>query len=200
MYRIIQSAAAIVLLAVGAAAAQDATPPAAALGETAPAAPAAPPAPAAPAVAPDASQPAPAAPAPAQGAAERNAEVMGAIASLSPIIGDVQIVGPWAVDGRNGVWRTIMTQALGETKGSRFFFQQVEERDGKPTVVSSTEVTEIAEVDGAIVGYRADAPAEGQESNLTLFFDIVPMDGEISETYELFVAPGQPYRFGPASN
>jgi hypothetical protein len=200
MNRIIHSAVAIVLLSAGAAGAQDSTPPAATPAETAPAAPAAPPAPAAPGAAPDASQPAPAAPGPAQGSAERNAEVMGAIATLSPIIGDVQIVGPWAVDGRNGVWRTIMTQALGETKGSRFFFQQVEERDGKPTVVSSTEVTEIAEVDGAIVGYRADAPAEGQESNLTLFFDIVPMDGEISETYELFVAPGQPYRFGPASN
>lgn len=204
MNRIIHSAVAIVLLAGSAAAAQEATAPATTPAEPAPAAPAASPAPVAPGTAPDASQSAPAAPAPspapAAGSAERNAEVMSAIAALSPIIGDVQIVGPWAVDGRNGVWRTIMTQALGETKGSRFFFQQVEERDGKPTVVSSTEVTEIAEVDGAIVGYRADAPAEGQESNLTLFFDIVPMDGEISETYELFVAPGQPYRFGPASN
>ncbi|WP_416355673.1 hypothetical protein ACLNGM_15765 [Aureimonas phyllosphaerae] len=202
MNRIIHSAVAIVLLAGSAAAAQEVTAPATTPAETSPAAAMAPPAPVAPGTAPDASQPSPAAPTPATaaGSAERNAEVMSAIAALSPIIGDVQIVGPWAVDGRNGVWRTIMTQALGETKGSRFFFQQVEERDGKPTVVSSTEVTEIAEVDGAIVGYRADAPAEGQESNLTLFFDIVPMDGEISETYELFVAPGQPYRFGPASN
>ncbi len=132
--------------------------------------------------------------------ADQNADVLSAIANLSPMIGDVQIVGPWAEGDRNGVWRTIMTQSVGETKGNRFFYQQVEERDGKAVVVNSTEVTEIQTVQGAIVGYRADAPAEGQESNLTLFFDIVPLDGEITETYELFVAPGQPYRFGPASN
>lgn len=194
MNRMIRTAFAMALFAVAPAMAQ----------ETAPAAPG--PQDAVPAPAPAA--PAPASPGPAESSPavkpaptpEQNAEVMGAIANLSPIIGDVQIVGPWVEGDRNGVWRTIMTQALGETKGSRFFFQQVEERDGKPTVVASTEVTEIADVDGAIVGYRADAPAEGEESNLTLFFDIVPLDGEISETYELFVAPGQPYRFGPASN
>jgi predicted secreted protein len=192
MNRMIRTAIAVTFVASLPALAQEPAPAAPAAQDSAPA-------PAAPAPAsPDVTQPGAAAkPAPTP---EQNAEVMSAISNLSPIIGDVQIVGPWVEGERNGVWRTIMTQALGETKGSRFFFQQVEERQGKPVVVASTEVTEIAEVDGAIVGYRADAPAEGQESNLTLFFDIVPLDGEISETYELFVAPGQPYRFGPASN
>ncbi|WP_156420955.1 hypothetical protein [Aureimonas sp. AU22] len=192
MNRMIRTAIAMTYIASLPALAQEPAPAAPAPQDSAPA-----PAPPAPA-SPDVTQPGAAAkPAPTP---EQNAEVMSAISNLSPIIGDVQIVGPWVEGERNGVWRTIMTQALGETKGSRFFFQQVEEREGKPVVVASTEVTEIAEVDGAIVGYRADAPAEGQESNLTLFFDIVPLDGEISETYELFVAPGQPYRFGPASN
>lgn len=198
MSRMIRTAFAAALVAAMPAAAQDTTPaaPAAPAPYQAPAAPAAPETPAAPAPAASA----PTAPASSASTVEQNADVMAAIAGLSPLIGDVQIVGPWADGERNGVWRTIMTQAMGETKGSRFFFQQVQERDGRPVVIASTEVTEIAEVNGAIVGYRADAPAEGQESNLTLFFDIVPLDGEISETYELFVAPGQPYRFGPASN
>ncbi|WP_279479500.1 hypothetical protein [Aureimonas sp. SK2] len=194
----IRTAFALAIVTAVPAAAQETAPaapapyqaPAASAASAAPAEPAAP-APEAPPAAPPASSAA---------TVEQNADVMAAIAGLSPLIGDVQIVGPWADGERNGVWRTIMTQAMGETKGSRFFFQQVQEQDGKPVVIASTEVTEIAEVNGAIVGYRADAPAEGQESNLTLFFDIVPLDGEISETYELFVAPGQPYRFGPASN
>ncbi|WP_210209622.1 hypothetical protein [Aureimonas flava] len=196
MNRLIRTAFAMAIVSAVPAMAQEPAAPAPQDGAAAPAPAEAPTAPAPAAPAAPAGSDAPA----ASPSTDRNAEVMSAIANLSPVIGDVQIVGPWVEGERNGVWRTIMTQALGETKGSRFFFQQVEERDGKPLVVASTEVTEIAEVDGAIVGYRADAPAEGEESNLTLFFDIVPLDGEISETYELFVAPGQPYRFGPASN
>jgi hypothetical protein len=158
-----------------------------------------------PAVPPASTESAPAAPsvaaAPTGNEAERNATVLAAIANLAPMIGDVQIVGPWVDGARHGIWRTIMTQTAGEATGSRFFVQQIEEKDGSASVVSSSvEVTEIAAIEGAITGYRADPPAEGEESNLTLFFDIVPTDGEIAETYELFVAPNQPYRFGPASN
>jgi hypothetical protein len=153
---------------------------------------------AAPSTAPSADQTAPATS--SADTVQRNAEVLSAISNLAPMIGDVQIVGPWTDADRHGVWRTIMTQTAGEATGSRFFVQQLEEKDGRASVASSTEVTEIAAVDGAIVGYRADPPAEGQESSLTLFFDVLPSDGEVSQTYELFVAPNEPYRFGPATN
>jgi hypothetical protein len=153
---------------------------------------------AAPSTAPSADQTAPAIS--SADTVQRNAEVLSAISNLAPMIGDVQIVGPWTDADRHGVWRTIMTQTAGEATGSRFFVQQLEEKDGRASVASSTEVTEIAAVDGAIVGYRADPPAEGQESSLTLFFDVLPSDGEVSQTYELFVAPNEPYRFGPATN
>ena len=153
---------------------------------------------AAPSTAPSADQTAPATS--SADTVRRNAEVLSAISNLAPMIGDVQIVGPWTDGDRHGVWRTIMTQTAGEATGSRFFVQQLEEKDGRASVASSTEVTEIAAVDGAIVGYRADPPAEGQESSLTLFFDVLPSDGEVSQTYELFVAPNEPYRFGPATN
>ncbi|MBB4000366.1 hypothetical protein [Aureimonas pseudogalii] len=153
---------------------------------------------AAPSATPTGKQTAPATP--SADTAERNAEVLSAIANLAPMIGDVQIVGPWTDTDRHGVWRTIMTQTTGEATGSRFFVQQLEEKDGRASVASSTEVTEIAAIDGAIVGYRADPPAEGQESSLTLFFDVVPSDGEVAQTYELFVSPNEPYRFGPATN
>lgn len=138
--------------------------------------------------------------APAVEATPADAAIAAAVTDLATAIGDVQIVGPWVDGERRGVWRTVMTQNVGEAAGNRFFVQQLQEADGAMSVASTTEVTEIASVNGAVVGYRADAPAEGEESNLTLFFDIVPLDGEISETYELFVAPGQPYRFGPATN
>lgn len=174
-----------------------------ALAQTAPEAPAASPpaaagdeAPAAPAQA----SPAPAPTAQPQDEAARNAKVLSAIANLDPLVGDVQLVGPWTDGDRHGVWRTIMTQPAHETGGNRFFVQQIEQTGDTSRVSSSVEVTEVAEVKGAVVGYRADAPAEGQESNLTLFFDILPLDGEVTDTYELFIAPNTPYRFGPATN
>ncbi|WP_062116510.1 hypothetical protein [Aureimonas sp. AU40] len=149
--------------------------------------------------APPALAPAPAAPKP-QDEAGRNAKVLSAIAGLDPLIGDVQLVGPWTDGDRHGVWRTVMTQPAQENGGNRFFVQQIEQSGDTSHVSSSIEVTEIAEVKGAVVGYRADPPAEGQESNLTLFFDILPLDGEVTDTYELFIAPNTPYRFGPATN
>lgn len=139
-------------------------------------------------------------PAAAEASAASPDEVAAAVAALPVAVGDVQVVGPWVDGERRGVWRTVMTQDAGETAGNRFFLQRIEETDGGMSVAETTEVTEIAEIEGAVVGYRTDAPPEGQESTLTLFFDIVPLDGEISETYELFVTPGQPYRFGPATN
>ncbi|ALN73337.1 hypothetical protein [Aureimonas sp. AU20] len=144
--------------------------------------------------------PAPAASLKPQDEAGRNAKVLSAIAGLDPLIGDVQLVGPWTDGDRHGVWRTVMTQPAQENGGNRFFVQQIEQSGDVSHVSSSIEVTEIAEVKGAVVGYRADPPAEGQESNLTLFFDILPLDGEVTDTYELFIAPNTPYRFGPATN
>ncbi len=171
-----------------------------AAGEPAPATPPAASSEAAPA--PAAPTPAPAEPAPAQpqDEATRNAKTLSAIANLDPLIGDVQLVGPWTDGERHGVWRTVMTQPEHENGGNRFFVQQIDQSGDTSRVSSSVEITEIAEVKGAVVGYRADAPAEGQESNLTLFFDILPLDGEVTDTYELFIAPNTPYRFGPASN
>ena len=51
-----------------------------------------------------------------------------------------------------------------------------------------------------VVGYRADEPSSEEPSGLSLFFEIVPRDGEISETYELHVQPDGSYDFGFATN
>ncbi|WP_285294392.1 hypothetical protein [Aureimonas altamirensis] len=119
---------------------------------------------------------------------------------LSPYITDVQVLGPWADGESNGVWRTVLLQAAGDPDGNRFFVQQVREDEGQLSVLSTTEIVEIAGLNGAIVNYRADEPSADAPSTLSLFLDIVPLDGEIAETYELFVTPGEPYTFGPASN
>ena len=119
---------------------------------------------------------------------------------LSPYITDVQVLGPWADGESNGVWRTVLLQAAGDPDGNRFFVQQVQEVEGQLSVLSTTEIVEIAGLNGAIVNYRADEPSADAPSTLSLFLDIVPLDGEIAETYELFVTPGEPYTFGPASN
>lgn len=119
---------------------------------------------------------------------------------MSPLVADVQIVGPWVDGERTGIWRTITLQPEGEGAGNRFFVQQIEAVDGAPAVSSSTEITEVGEIGGALISYRADAPSEGQPELLTLFLEIVPLDGEIAETYELFFTAGEPYVFGPASN
>lgn len=119
---------------------------------------------------------------------------------LSPYITDVQVLGPWADGESNGVWRTVLLQAAGDPDGNRFFVQQIREDEGQLSVLATTEIVEIAKLNGAIVNYRADEPSEDAPSTLSLFLDIVPLDGEIAETYELFVTPGEPYTFGPASN
>ena len=111
-----------------------------------------------------------------------------------------QVLGPWADGDRNGVWRTALLQAAGDPNGNRFFVQQILENEGQLSVLTTTEITEIAGLNGAIVNYRADEPSDDAPSTLSLFLDIVPLDGEIAETYELFVTPGEPYTFGPASN
>ncbi|MBB4001520.1 MAG: hypothetical protein V7704_19150 [Aurantimonas endophytica] len=126
--------------------------------------------------------------------------VAAAIEALSPLVEDVQIVGPWSEGERQGVWRTVMVQSPADETGYHFFVQQLEGSGTDHTVRATTEITEINQVDGAIVGYRADEPSPDAPSGLTLFFDILPADGEIAETYELHFAPDAPYMFGPASN
>jgi hypothetical protein len=178
------------------------TPPAAAAPAEAPAAPSAAPAETAPAPAdaPAASPATPAAPATAE-ASPLNDSVLAAVQSLPTPIEDVQVVGPWTDGDKSGVWRTIMLQVGPPDKESyRFFIQQLEKSGAATTVLTTTEIKEVTAVNGAIVGYRADEPSEDDTTGLTLFFDIVPSDGEISETYELHYFKDQPYTFGPATN
>ncbi|GGD25282.1 hypothetical protein [Aureimonas glaciei] len=127
--------------------------------------------------------------------------VLAAVQALPLPIEDVQIVGPWTDGDKSGVWRTVMLQVGPPEKESyRFFIQQLEKSAATTNVLSTTEIKEIPGINGAIVGYRADEPTEGDTTGLTLFFDIVPSDGEISETYELHYFKDQPYTFGPATN
>lgn len=149
---------------------------------------------------PDAAEPQQAAPSQTAPQAAPQAAAAPELDQLSPYITDVQVLGPWADGDRNGVWRTALLQAAGDPNGNRFFVQQILENEGQLSVLTTTEITEIAGLNGAIVNYRADEPSEDAPSTLSLFLDIVPLDGEIAETYELFVTPGEPYTFGPASN
>ncbi|WP_206453943.1 hypothetical protein [Aurantimonas marina] len=163
--------------------------------------------------APDATQPAdvPAPPEPAQpteseaapaasGDPEIAAKAKAAAEALSPQVQDVQIVGPWSDGTSEGVWRTVMVQSQTDDSAFHFFVQQLEGAGSDMSVRATTEVAEINQIEGAVVGYRADEPSEEQPNGLTLFFDILPKDGEIAETYELHFFPGEPYSFGPATN
>lgn len=130
-----------------------------------------------------------------------NASQTGSIVdTLSPLIEDVQIVGPWDQDGTKGVWRTVMARDPSDTSRSHFFLQQIAGAEGGAAIARTIEITEIGEMGGAVVGYRADEPSSEEPSGLSLFFEIVPRDGEISETYELHVQPDGSYDFGFATN
>jgi len=132
--------------------------------------------------------------------APANGSAVGSVVSgLSPAIQDVQIVGPWTDGDKQGVWRTVIAQPNGDAK-SHFFVQQLENTGDDFTVRSTTEIKEISQVDGAILGYRADEPSEADPNSLMLFFEIVPSGAELSETYELRFSPNAPYIFGPATN
>ncbi|KAA0970541.1 hypothetical protein FPY71_08550 [Aureimonas fodinaquatilis] len=146
-----------------------------------------------------AAQQAPASDAPAQETAP-DVTVPAEVISLSPYISDVQVLGPWTDSGKSGIWRTALLVSAGQPNGNRFFVQQVEEGPSDLTVLQTTEITEIAQLNGAIVGYRADEPTPDAPSTLSIFLDIVPLDAEIAETFELFISPDAAYRFGPASN
>lgn len=171
----------------------------AALAQATDAAPAAAPAAeqAAPASQAATSEAAPATDAPAAGGANDPA---AAAEALSPLIEDVQIVGPWSDGDVQGVWRTIMVQSPADETDYHFFVQQLEGSGTNLTLRSSTEIRELNQIEGAVVGYRADEPSETEPNSLSLFFDLLPSDGEIAETYELHFFPDQPYMFGPATN
>lgn len=163
---------------------------------------------AAPAAAPAAEQAAPASPAATSETAPATAapaagsvnDPAAAAEALSPLIEDVQIVGPWSDGDVQGVWRTIMVQSPADETDYHFFVQQLEGSGTNLTLRSSTEIRELNQIEGAVVGYRADEPSETEPNSLSLFFDLLPSDGEIAETYELHFFPDQPYMFGPATN
>ena len=131
---------------------------------------------------------------------QSTAAAKAAAESLSPLVQDVQIVGPWSQGDEQGVWRAVMIQSPGGDTKFHFFVQQLGGSGTDMTLKASTEITEINTIDGAIVGYRADEPSEDEPSGLTLFFDVLPTNGEVAETYELQFFPNGPYVFGPASN
>ncbi|WP_370194890.1 MULTISPECIES: hypothetical protein [Aurantimonas] len=174
----------------------------AALAQATDAAPAAAPAAeqAAPAASAATNEAAPAAPATAAPAAGGANDPAAAAEALSPLIEDVQIVGPWSDGDVQGVWRTIMVQSPADETDYHFFVQQLEGSGTNLTLRSSTEIRELNQIEGAVVGYRADEPSETEPNSLSLFFDLLPSDGEIAETYELHFFPDQPYMFGPATN
>ncbi|MCW4114704.1 hypothetical protein NPA31_006980 [Aurantimonas sp. MSK8Z-1] len=151
--------------------------------------------------------PAPVAPTPEGVANAPQAPTTGEAASaasaadtLSPQIEDVQTLGPWTDGDKNGVWRAVMMQDGNDPDRYRFYVQQIEMTGSQMSLKSSTEIKEINKIQGTIVGYRADEPDDEDTNSLTLFFDIVPSEGEIAETYQLFFFQNQPYRFGPATN
>ncbi|MER0237914.1 hypothetical protein [Fulvimarina sp. MAC8] len=122
------------------------------------------------------------------------------VGTLSPLVEDVQVVGPWQEGDRTGIWRAVMARDPADPAKSQFFIQQIAPSPTGAQIARSIKVDEVAALGGAVVGYSADEPAEGQEGSLTLFFEIVPLDGEIAETYELRVQPDGSYDFGFASN
>ncbi|KAB0681802.1 hypothetical protein [Aureimonas leprariae] len=133
-------------------------------------------------------------------------EMQKAAEGLATQIEDVQVVGPWTDGDQSGVWRTVMMQVGQPDKDVyRFFVQKLDRVGPNAKVISTTEVKEVAGVAGTVVGYRADeAETEEGESapakDLTLFFDVVPSNGEVSESYELHFMNDLTYTFGPASN
>ena len=110
------------------------------------------------------------------------------------------MVGPWSDGDKQGVWRTVMVQSPEAETKFHFFIQQLEGTGTDLKMLSSNEIPEINRMKGAVVGYRADEPSDDDTTSLTLFFDILPTDGEIAETYQLHYFPNMPYEFGPATN
>jgi hypothetical protein len=123
--------------------------------------------------------------------------ILDGLKTLPGNVEDVRVGGTWDADGKNGIYRVIVSRSGGDTVTARLFVQWVSYDDtGGATVENTIEIKEMADLKVDIVDFTSESDGDG----LSVFLQTLNPNGDSDQNYELFVTSPTQYRFGPASN
>jgi hypothetical protein len=123
--------------------------------------------------------------------------ILDGLKTLPGNVEDVRVGGTWDEDGKNGIYRVIISRSGGDTVTARLFVQWVSYDDtGGAKVENTIEIKELAALNVDIVDFTSESDSDG----LSVFIQTLNPNGESDQNYELFVSSPTQYRFGPASN
>jgi hypothetical protein len=123
--------------------------------------------------------------------------ILDGLKTLPGNVEDVRVGGTWDEDGKNGIYRVIISRSGGDTVTARLFVQWVSYDDtGGAKVENTIEIKELAALNVDIVDFTSESDGDG----LSVFIQTLNPNGESDQNYELFVSSPTQHRFGPASN
>jgi hypothetical protein len=123
--------------------------------------------------------------------------ILDGLKTLPGNVEDVRVGGTWDEDGKNGIYRVIVSRSGGDAVTARLFIQWVAYDDtGGATVQDTIEIKEMAGLKVDIVDFTSESDGDG----LSVFLQTLNPNGESDQNYELFVTSPTQYKFGPASN
>jgi hypothetical protein len=123
--------------------------------------------------------------------------LLDGLKTLPGNVEDVRVGGTWDADGKNGIYRIIVSRSGGDTVTARLFVQWVSYDDtGGAKVEDTVEIQELADLKVDIVDFTSESDSDG----LSVFIQTLNPNGDSDLNYELFVTSPTQHRFGPASN
>jgi hypothetical protein len=123
--------------------------------------------------------------------------ILDGLKTLPGNVEDVRVGGTWDEEGKNGIYRVIVSRSGGDAVTARLFVQWVSYDDtGGAKVESTIEIKGLADLKVDIVDFTSESDNDG----LSVFLQTLNPSGESDQNYELFVTSPTQYRFGPASN
>lgn len=123
--------------------------------------------------------------------------VLDGLKALPGTVEDVRVGGTWDNDGKNGIYRVIISRSGGDAVTARLFVQWVAYDDtGGATVENTVEIKEMADLKVDVVDFTTESDADG----LSVFIQTLNPNGSSDQNYELFVTSPTQHKFGPASN
>jgi hypothetical protein len=134
----------------------------------------------------------------ASGALPASADaILDGLKTLPGNVEDVRVGGTWDSDGKNGIYRVIVSRSGGDTVTARLFVQWVAYDDtGGASVQDTVEIKELADLKVDIVDFTTESDSDG----LSVFIQTLNPNGSSDQNYELFVTSPTQHKFGPASN
>ncbi len=123
--------------------------------------------------------------------------ILDGLKTLPGNVEEVRVGGTWDADGKNGIYRVIVSRSGGDTVTARLFVQWVAYDDtGGAAVEDTVEIKEMADLKVDIVDFTSESDSDG----LSVFIQTLDPNGNSDQNYELLVTSPTQHKFGPASN